>query len=359
MAKIYLSSTFEDLEPYRDEVYRTLRKMHHDVIAMEDYVATDERPLDKCLGDVAASDIYVGIFAMRYGFIPPKDNPAGKSITELEYRKASDEHKERLVFLLDEAASWPVKFIDALTSEEKGRAIKALRAELVLEHGRGIFRTSDDLALQVSVAINAVQEKWTSARLEDERKQRADASERRAGRARQRVAGQPVLDIADQFKGRLDEQRELGRLLGDKSTRLVSVIGRAGIGKTALASRVLGELEQNRWPAASPAVPVDGIVYLSTRTTDITLERLFAECADLLDEDQKELLLKAWASAQLSIEDKVERLLKALDNGLYLILLDHLEDRLDSNGNVIDPGLRCFLERSLAGSAAATDCVTA
>ena len=62
-------------------------------------------------------------------------------------------------------------------------------------------------------------------------------------------------------------------------------------------------------------------MYLSTRTTGITLDRLFAECADLLEGDEKERLLKAWASSQLSLEDKVERLLKLLDRGLYVILL--------------------------------------
>src|SRR5260221_14477177 len=44
MAQIYISSTFEDLKDYRDAVYKALRKLRHDVIAMEDYVATDKRP---------------------------------------------------------------------------------------------------------------------------------------------------------------------------------------------------------------------------------------------------------------------------------------------------------------------------
>jgi hypothetical protein len=68
VAKIYISSTFEDLKDCRQAVYDTLRKMRHDVIAMEDYVATDKRPLKKCLADVAACEVYVGIFARRYGY---------------------------------------------------------------------------------------------------------------------------------------------------------------------------------------------------------------------------------------------------------------------------------------------------
>ena len=66
MATIYLSSTDEDLKDHREAVYDALRRLRHDVRAMEHYVATDQRPVDKCLADVAACDIYVGILAWRY-----------------------------------------------------------------------------------------------------------------------------------------------------------------------------------------------------------------------------------------------------------------------------------------------------
>ena len=67
MAKIYISSTFKDLEKYRGVVFKTLSKNDDKVIAMEEYVAQDDRPLQKCLEDVASCDIYVGMFAWRMG----------------------------------------------------------------------------------------------------------------------------------------------------------------------------------------------------------------------------------------------------------------------------------------------------
>ncbi len=88
MAKVYLSATYSDLKPYRDAVYGILRKLRHDVISMEDYVATDTYPLRKCLKDVAACDLYVGLVGWCYGDIPEKDNPERLSFTELEYRQA-------------------------------------------------------------------------------------------------------------------------------------------------------------------------------------------------------------------------------------------------------------------------------
>jgi Domain of unknown function (DUF4062) len=65
MAKVYISSTFRDLQRHRMAAYRALRRLGHDVIGMEDYVAADERPLKKCLDDVARVDIYIGILAWR------------------------------------------------------------------------------------------------------------------------------------------------------------------------------------------------------------------------------------------------------------------------------------------------------
>jgi len=48
--KVYISSTYEDLKEYREVVYRELRKVKAGVLAMEDYVAQDQRPLQKLLG---------------------------------------------------------------------------------------------------------------------------------------------------------------------------------------------------------------------------------------------------------------------------------------------------------------------
>src|SRR5688572_17930731 len=119
MARIYISSTYSDLTKAHEAVYHALRQMRHDVIAMEDYVAMDQRPLDKCLADVAKCDIYIGIFAWRYGYIPPNQE---RSITELEFREAVRTGKPRLLFLLHEEAAWPRKLMDP-----DGKRIEALR----------------------------------------------------------------------------------------------------------------------------------------------------------------------------------------------------------------------------------------
>lgn len=145
MALIYISSTYSDLMDAREAVYRALRKMRHDVIAMEDYVAMDQRPLEKCLSDVANCDIYIGIFAWRYGYIPPNQE---RSITELEFREAVRAGKPCLLFLLHEEAPWPRNLID-----RDGERIEAVRTELCRDYMVSFFRTSDELATAVSVAV--------------------------------------------------------------------------------------------------------------------------------------------------------------------------------------------------------------
>ncbi|ELS05034.1 hypothetical protein Xen7305DRAFT_00047730 [Xenococcus sp. PCC 7305] len=155
MAKIYISSTYSDLKEYREKVYKALRKINHDPRAMEDYVATGKYPpLDKCLSDVAGSDMYVGIFAWRYGYIPTDGNPQRKSITELEYRQALKTDKPCFIFLLDKKAAWLPDQMDKITGDgNTGKCIEELRQELGTDKLVSFFKNPDELAQLVTAAI--------------------------------------------------------------------------------------------------------------------------------------------------------------------------------------------------------------
>lgn len=147
MVRIYVSSTFKDLEECREKVRVTLKQMSHEDIAMEYYVAEDRKPVDKCLEDVVSCDLYIGIFAWRYGFVPKGYD---KSITELEYRKAVETGKNCLIFLLHEEAPWPRNFIDRGEDQEK---IEALRNELSAEKEVSFFKSAVELASFVGPAV--------------------------------------------------------------------------------------------------------------------------------------------------------------------------------------------------------------
>jgi tetratricopeptide (TPR) repeat protein len=194
--------------------------------------------------------------------------------------------------------------------------------------------------------------------LEEQRQRMAEERARRREEDRLRVVGQPPLDVADYFKDRQRDLEKLGQLLSEPTTRLVSVIGHGGMGKTALACKVLQDLERHRWPYTEDELPVDGIVYLSTRTAGISLERLFLDCAKLLGGEEQERLNAMWTNPQIETEEKIARLLKALRDGRYVILLDNLEDLLDDRGQLTDDDLRLFFERALMSSQGAQLLVT-
>jgi hypothetical protein len=153
MTSIYLSSTFEDLREYRTVVTDFLRRCGYDVAAMEKYGARDDRPKSACEADVANCDIYIGIFAWRYGHIPKDDNPEGYSITELEYLAAKDAKKPRLIFLLADDFPWKSSLRDAETSADAGARIRDLRNRLRAERWIAQFGSPDDLAKQVLASI--------------------------------------------------------------------------------------------------------------------------------------------------------------------------------------------------------------
>ncbi len=144
MSKIYLSSTFEDLKDHRQAVYHTLRQIRHDVLSMEDYVASNQRPLEKCLADVAGCDAYVGLFAWRYGFVPSDQD---RSITELELLEAERNALPCLIFLLRDDTPWPANRMDA----DLG-AIRALRGRLQERFTVQFFGSVDELARGIATS---------------------------------------------------------------------------------------------------------------------------------------------------------------------------------------------------------------
>ena len=114
---------------------------------MEDYGAEDEWPADKCVADVQASQLYVGVFAWRYGFVP-----AGRefSVTEMEYLAAREKGIPTLIFVLDPEVAWPPKFIDRGSGVCR---IEDLRDRLMKTHLVGMFSSPEDLAAKVATAV--------------------------------------------------------------------------------------------------------------------------------------------------------------------------------------------------------------
>ena len=149
MAKIYVSSTFQDLQSHREQVGRVIHRMGHEDVALDYFVAEDQRPVEKCLADVSSCDLYVGIFAWRYGWQPKENNPSQLSVTEMEYQEAHKLQKECLIFLLDENVPWPKTYVDRDTAN-----IENLRNTASGNHTSELFVTVAELARKVAEALH-------------------------------------------------------------------------------------------------------------------------------------------------------------------------------------------------------------
>jgi hypothetical protein len=145
MARVYISSTWKDLKAEREAVRNAILGLGHTPVGMETYNASDSPPLAFCLKDVGTCQVYVGICAFRYGFVPAGEM---RSITECEYDEAGSRGLPRLLFLLAADAPWPVEQVD----EDRGR-VKAWRARLEGRHIVSFFSSGGELSGKVISAL--------------------------------------------------------------------------------------------------------------------------------------------------------------------------------------------------------------
>ena len=317
--RVYISSTAKDLCAYRDAAIKAVMRLGHDVMAMEYYVAEDIRPVERCLSDVASCDVYIGILAWRYGYIPQAFD---KSITELEYRQAERKKKPQLMFLLAEDAEWPAEFIDP--PEAGGDAIRALRAECMTERMTAFFHNPDELAAELTAAL---------ARFEPPRRNIGN-----------------IFEDPQDFFDRTTSLNQLHDMLTNPVYRLIIIVGHGGIGKTFLLSKLGSEIERGelRLTEAATQLGADGLVSIRcSKDYPLTLERLYSDIGRMLGPRHYEELQNYWRDQSRSLEDKATFLLSTLQDGCYVLFLDNFEDVMAEDSTITEPGLRAFIEGCL------------
>lgn len=356
--RVYVSSTSVDLKEYRAAVISALRKTGTTPVCMEDYVAQDMLPVDKCLADVAGSEVYVGIFAWRYGFMP---SGYEQSITELEYRKAIEVSIPTLIFLLDENAGWCDEYRDAGKDAER---ISALRKEFKLGKMVGWFTNPHHLASEVLSAVNRVfmqkivgqryaevsiaATSEQSASLKQAMALMQEAMRQQAIQARQTTRDPIPIQLPKLrgvFVGREAEQETLYHCLKAENKRMVVIVAPGGYGKTELMTKVLKGI------APSTSIingDVQGILYLKCVRADITLGQVFTQAGCIVGKSDE--FRDVYANKELSLNKKLEYFFAELSKaGNVWIVMDNFEDLLNSNDDSIcDLELREFLETAVA-----------
>ena len=168
--KVFVSSTSTDLAAHRAAAIQSLRRLGHQVIAMEDFTAATAYPLDQVLDLVRSADGLVLIVAWRYGYIPevgPSRPPAGTlgsmklSITEWEYLAARERPDRAILpFVLAETAPWSPPEMDGFDVNRPGdpgstERVRDFRARLMREHVVSFFSSVEQLESLVGVGVAA------------------------------------------------------------------------------------------------------------------------------------------------------------------------------------------------------------
>src|SRR5258708_10850084 len=161
-------------------------------------------------------------------------------------------------------------------------------------------------------------------------------------------------DVSGRYVGNAEKLERLASLF-QQQARLVSIYGRAGAGKTAMACKALGDLRQ----AEQTTLRLSGIICLSAIGTGITLNRLFADVGRLLTDKDQTVIDAISRNTELAIPQKIRIVLEKIADKHIVLLLDNLETIQNAaTGELIEPGMQQFIEMSIVQSGALTLLIT-
>jgi serine/threonine protein kinase len=96
---VMISSTARDLPEYREQASAACLASGMQPCMMEHLAALDSDSIRASLEMVDKADVYIGLFAHRYGYVPEGHDI---SITEMEYQRAVEHGIPRLILLIDD-----------------------------------------------------------------------------------------------------------------------------------------------------------------------------------------------------------------------------------------------------------------
>ena len=298
-----VSSTARDLPEHRKEVLDACLRQGMFPIMMEHLPANDADAIATSLRMVDEADIYLGIFAYRYGYIP-KDHTI--SITEMEYNRAVELGIPRLIFLMHE--DHPIKMADV----EKGEGatkLEALKARLGTERVVNFFTSPTDLRAHVINSLSQLRQPNLTAfhYVSD-------------------IPAPPETYIAHpytllQTQSLIGRQAELN-LLTDwvaqpisnvYQARILNIVAMGGMGKSALTWKWFNDIAQHEMQ------PLAGRLWWSFYESDATFENFVIRALAYVSGRTREDIQK------LPPPEREAQLLSILDREPFLLVLDGLE----------------------------------
>jgi tetratricopeptide (TPR) repeat protein len=318
---VFISSTTRDLEDHRQIARDAVWRANLFPLMMERDFATMEDPIEYSLNLVEDAEIYVGIFALRYGYVPddPARNPDCLSITELEYRHAVKRGIPVLVFVMHDEHLVQAGHVE--NDPEKLTKLNQLKQELTARHVVGFFKSVEDLSNQVFQALQSHKIQHHISRLEGAEAEKGEPH-RGGGIDLQPFYAHAYIQPHN-FVGRRAELAALDEWAhSDDVVQLVRAMG--GVGKSALTWEWVRQQAQARHPFT-------GIMWWSFYESHSALENFIPEALAYCTGKEPE------AYAEMTRAEREQRLLTQLQSAPYLIVLDGIErimvayQRLDSS----------------------------
>jgi tetratricopeptide (TPR) repeat protein len=305
-----LSSTSHDLPRHRELAHKACLEAGVFPIGMEQLPARDESGVAVSLEMVDQADIYVGVYAFRYGWVPDGQDI---SITEMEFdravaRKAEGKLREILVFIAHEEHPVTKRDVEAdKIAQEKLDKFKARAAD---GRVRKEFKSAEELHRLVLQALNEFKN----------RQQRAVDAATDARPAQTSIPNN--LPRLQPFFGREAELAQIREALDPENRTWGALIdGPGGMGKTSLAVRAAYDCTPDEFKR---------IVFVSVKNRELDDDGVrelgvfvLPGFLEMLNELSREL---GRADITKAPEDeRIRLLLEALRDERALLILDNLE----------------------------------
>lgn len=150
--KVFVSSTYVDLIEYREKAVGVLNHYKCTPLAMEFFDSQPEEPTKVCQKEIRECDIFFGIYAHRYGFVPKGQE---KSITQMEYELAKELGKDCLCFIVNKKFPWKPDFIEFEKRKELETFLNIVKEQETLSS----FTTPQDFETKLTASLG----KWIAA----------------------------------------------------------------------------------------------------------------------------------------------------------------------------------------------------
>lgn len=167
---VFISSTSADLIKHRRAVREICLNSGYHILAMEHFGAMSKDATQACLDEVEKADIFIGIYAWRYGFVP---SGSTISITEMEYNHAIQNQIPCLCFVLNQDHQTTQHFEEPLPSPQR---LARFKTRILNNHVVDFFSTPQDLGLKVSSSLNRFSQNQPHTPKQQTPKQEPDAS---------------------------------------------------------------------------------------------------------------------------------------------------------------------------------------